>query len=464
MRVKKKWNKKNTFSCERNLLVAFSLSFSLPPYLVFFSFRRSPGDASAEESLRVMAGPAATREGGGGGNRVAVSIANSNDEGGAAAADAAPTSTSTSPRFFLSRLLPRPPPARVLLSEASGAVGDLGTFLPLTLGLVAAVGLDFGTTLLFTGFYNIVSGFAFGVPMPVQPMKTIAAVAVASVSSSSSNNPPVTLAEVMAAGMFVSAVVLFLGLTRLVDLVNKIVPRSVVAGLQLGVGLKLAASGVKSVFLVTPAAAAGANKRAKAGWRAAGGTEGWALGATALVFLFVSTVAPRSKREEEERTLRSSSSSPALILPHRLQAALLVRKKRRKQRGGGGDESESNSSIGGSRSDASAELSSLPLASLLVLLLLRRRLPMLPILPLPLRREGKRAPSLLLLQLLPPQRGRSPRPCWSPPSASRSPSRLRPPPRSPRSASGPPGSPPPRRRRGTGFMESRGRGAWRSCR
>ena len=41
--------------------------------------------------------------------------------------------------------------ARCTLAEVSGAAGDIGTFLPLTLGLVAGVGLDFGTTLLFTG-------------------------------------------------------------------------------------------------------------------------------------------------------------------------------------------------------------------------------------------------------------------------------------------------------------------------
>ena len=319
-----------------------------------------------------MVVPAATREEGGG-NGVAVSIANSDEGGTAVAATSAATPTSTSPRFLfssspalLSRL--RPPPPRVLLSEASGAMGDLGTFLPLTLGLVAAVGLDFGTTLLFTGMYNIVSGLAFGVPMPVQPMKTIAAIAVASSSSSS----PVTLEEVMAAGMFVSAVVLLLGLTRLVDVVNAAVPRCVVAGLQLGVGLKLAASGARSVFLV-PAAAAAAARKTK-GWRAAGGAEGWALGAAALVFLFVSTVAaPRSKKEEEEERRNSPysspsssssrpSPSPALLLPRRLQEALLERKKR-KQRGG--DESES-SSIGGSSSGGSSGASaepSLPLAS-----------------------------------------------------------------------------------------------------
>jgi hypothetical protein len=45
--------------------------------------------------------------------------------------------------------------------------------------LSATVKLDFGTTLLFTGLYNILSGFAFRIPMCVQPMKTIAAVALA---------------------------------------------------------------------------------------------------------------------------------------------------------------------------------------------------------------------------------------------------------------------------------------------
>ena len=270
-------------------------------------------------------------------------------------AEAASTSTSTSSSLFafFSRL--RPPPPRVLLSEASGAMGDLGTFLPLTLGLVAAVGLDFGTTLIFTGIYNVVSGFVFGVPMPVQPMKTIAAIAVASVSSSN----PITLQEVMAGGMFVSAVVLFLGITKLVDLVNRIVPRSVVAGLQLGVGLKLASSGVRSVFLM-PAGSSSKSKQKE--WKAAGGAEGWALGAAALVFLFVSTVSARGRGREGKYS--SSFSSPSLLpLPRRLREALLERKneKRRRQRGGGG-EGDSSSSSSSNGSGASAE-PPLPLAS-----------------------------------------------------------------------------------------------------
>lgn len=73
------------------------------------------------------------------------------------------------------------------------------------LGLVSAVNLDLGTTLIATGFYNVYSGFAFGVPMPVQPMKSIAAVAI--------TENGIDLTQVMLAGILVSSIVLFLGVT-----------------------------------------------------------------------------------------------------------------------------------------------------------------------------------------------------------------------------------------------------------
>lgn len=68
---------------------------------------------------------------------------------------------------------------RITWQEISGALGDIGTFLPLTIALVNAVGLDLGTTLIWTGLYNIVLGTLFDVPLPVQPMKAICAIAIA---------------------------------------------------------------------------------------------------------------------------------------------------------------------------------------------------------------------------------------------------------------------------------------------
>jgi len=65
------------------------------------------------------------------------------------------------------------------LSEISGALGDLGTFLPITIALAINGTISLSSTLVFSGFFNILTGLVFGIPLPVQPMKAIAAVAIA---------------------------------------------------------------------------------------------------------------------------------------------------------------------------------------------------------------------------------------------------------------------------------------------
>ncbi|KAL8139227.1 hypothetical protein V2J09_005248 [Rumex salicifolius] len=124
-------------------------------------------------------------------------------------------------------------------AEINGAMGDLGTYIPIVLALTLAKDLNLGTTLLFTGVYNILTGALYGVPMPVQPMKSIAAVAL--------STPSFNIPEVMAAGIGTSAVLLLLGATRLMDLVYRLVPLPVVRGIQLSQGLSFAITAVKYV-------------------------------------------------------------------------------------------------------------------------------------------------------------------------------------------------------------------------
>lgn len=64
-----------------------------------------------------------------------------------------------------------------------------------------------------TGIYNILSGLLFQTPIPVQPMKAIAAVALSEVALS--------VPEIMAAGIFVGIVTFVLGATRLINVANK---------------------------------------------------------------------------------------------------------------------------------------------------------------------------------------------------------------------------------------------------
>ena len=128
--------------------------------------------------------------------------------------------------------------ARLDRHEIAGSLGDMGTFLPLLVGMAVQNGLDFGASLFFAGLFNIVTGLIFSIPMAVQPMKAIATVAITS-------NLPVS--QILAAGITVSVVVLLLGLTGLIDSLNRAIPKSVVRGLQLALGLSLLMKGLQMV-------------------------------------------------------------------------------------------------------------------------------------------------------------------------------------------------------------------------
>ena len=115
-------------------------------------------------------------------------------------------------------------------SEISGSLGDLGTFLPIAIALSSSHQIDLSTTLIFTGVFNIATGFLFGIPLPVQPMKAIAAVAVLK---------GLSMGQVGAAGVFVAGCILVLSVNGLLAWVTRMVPIPVVKGIQVGAGLSL---------------------------------------------------------------------------------------------------------------------------------------------------------------------------------------------------------------------------------
>ena len=59
-------------------------------------------------------------------------------------------------------------PLRFNAHELAGSLGDLGTFLPLTVALAAATNLHLGWMLVAAGLMNIASGLAFRMPVPVR--------------------------------------------------------------------------------------------------------------------------------------------------------------------------------------------------------------------------------------------------------------------------------------------------------
>jgi MFS superfamily sulfate permease-like transporter len=125
----------------------------------------------------------------------------------------------------------RIPWIRVDRGELAGAFGDIGTDVPLLVALVTTCGLDPAGVCVTFGLLQIATGLAYGIPMPVQPLKAMAAIVLAERLSAG------TLAG---GGLVVGASMLLLSLTGLLDWLARVVPREVVRGIQLGLGLTLA--------------------------------------------------------------------------------------------------------------------------------------------------------------------------------------------------------------------------------
>lgn len=119
--------------------------------------------------------------------------------------------------------------------EVSGAFADLGTFLPLVIGLLVLGRFDPTGLLLGFGIFAVLTGLIYRLPIPVQPMKVVAALAIAGGMSASA---------LMASGLLLGLALLVLGATGLIDRLHRLVPRTVLFGIQLGLGLHLLMAGI----------------------------------------------------------------------------------------------------------------------------------------------------------------------------------------------------------------------------
>jgi SulP family sulfate permease len=128
-------------------------------------------------------------------------------------------------------LLVREPALRAsVFGDASGAVADLGTLTPIAAALIVVNGLDAGTVLVGAGALYVAAGLYFKVPVPVQPIKAAAAIAIAR------DLPPATIG---AAGLLLGLILVILSATGAARFLVRVFTRPIVRGLQLGVGLLL---------------------------------------------------------------------------------------------------------------------------------------------------------------------------------------------------------------------------------
>ncbi len=116
-------------------------------------------------------------------------------------------------------------------AELSGSFGDIGTDLPLITGMILASGMNPAAVLGVFGLTQVASALFYGIPMPVQPLKAVAALVIAGGISAS---------QVYGAGLSIGLLMLALTATGLLDRLRTLVPKSVIRGIQLGLGIKLA--------------------------------------------------------------------------------------------------------------------------------------------------------------------------------------------------------------------------------
>lgn len=116
-------------------------------------------------------------------------------------------------------------------NEFAGAFGDVGTDLPLLMGMTLAAGLDGTSVLVMFGGMQVLTGMMYRMPMPVQPLKAMAAVVIAQQASAET---------LYGGGLAIGVAMLVLVASGLLDWLARVVPKCVVRGLQFGLGLQLA--------------------------------------------------------------------------------------------------------------------------------------------------------------------------------------------------------------------------------
>ena len=117
------------------------------------------------------------------------------------------------------------------LNEIAGSTGDFGTLIPLAVGYIVVCGLDPAGFLLMMGVANIATGLIYKLPMPIEPMKVLAVVAIAQAWSPS---------MVYASGFAMGVVWLLFAATGIITWISRLTPNSVIRGIQVALGVLLA--------------------------------------------------------------------------------------------------------------------------------------------------------------------------------------------------------------------------------
>ena len=124
--------------------------------------------------------------------------------------------------------------------ELAGSLGDLGTLLPIVVGMILINKLSPTTVFLAFGLFYLMTGYYFRLPIPVQPLKAVGAIAIAYPNQ-------ITESVIGASGVLFGLILLVLSLSGTLDRVAKLFTQPVVRGIQLALGLIFLKKGIELI-------------------------------------------------------------------------------------------------------------------------------------------------------------------------------------------------------------------------
>lgn len=114
--------------------------------------------------------------------------------------------------------------------NTAASLADVGIILPLMLGTVIATGIDAGLALLGLGLFALSSGLIYRRPIPAQPMKVVAALAIVG---------QLDAPALAATGILLGLALLALGCSGLAGRARRLVPGTVLIGIQIALAMSL---------------------------------------------------------------------------------------------------------------------------------------------------------------------------------------------------------------------------------
>jgi len=122
--------------------------------------------------------------------------------------------------------------------EFSGGLGDLPTFLVFLIPLAIYNNINPAPTLILSGIFNIINGLIFKLPIPIEPMKAVAAISI-------KNNYDYNI--IYLSGVIIGIIFLILSFNGIIDKITKFTPQPVVKGIQIALGIIFIELGLKLI-------------------------------------------------------------------------------------------------------------------------------------------------------------------------------------------------------------------------